>query len=777
MTVSRKVTQRIPVGGKAPVSREQRLEEPASAVSEAGSSADVSSELEVSDASTGAAGGPRPNSPRLEALRLEEVLRLLPQRELEAIIEGLKIRVDGGKRIDIPAQVGRALVSLPESRDPASLPAPSRQLLHRLVEAKGVLKVDALPSAVGPLVARGLVFARADEDGQPELLLPIAYMVQLKAWEGEDPRGLRALLTQVSPNVAASIASHYLGSSATHPISIALEAAWRALMDPVELQRAIDALGPPERKLLSAIEELGGEVDTEELLELEREPLRLRGAMGATPSRRGVGFALERRGFLVPIHPNRHVVPSEVAQLIGARAREARDEQRRAIRASVLEEDHAPRRANFTKDPIPLALAMAVSLREKSVEVRPELGTPRSLITRFATRFGQNATSVALIAALSRAVGLWDASARNVNAPPGSLSLSELGQRLFEVWRQGGAWDEARPEGEVLRAAGTAREASVGGVVRSIVLDALKQLAEGRWVPWQAIAAFVATDGRAPGIARLLERWAVRCGVEPAQASLERVAERIAFESLYVLGCVDIGDPDQLERAGGSPMLRITSRGRAYLSGNAPDAQAQSAFVGGHALRLGEEVRVAHALSVAAVAEIGRVDGQFELVITPASVSAAVASGIDGTSIRMRLEAVAPLPEPISRLLVQASAVLGRAEYVATQGFLWVDDPELRELLRTRRQTADLFVDPSPPGGLLLAAGVELDRVVLRCRSLGVEVLSGGEACHTRSVSAARKGPGTQPPESEPRAHSATQRRITATRRRDTTTKRTTRLA
>jgi hypothetical protein len=238
---------------------------------------------------------------------------------------------------------------------------------------------------------------------------------------------------------------------------------------------------------------------------------------------------------------------------------------------------------------------------------------------------------------------------------------------------------------------------------------------------------------------------------------------------------VDIGDPDQLEHPSGSPMLRITTRGRAYLSGRAPDVQANSAYVGGHALRLGEEVRVAQALSVAALAEIGRVDGQFELVITPASVSGAVASGIDGTSIRSRLEAIAPLPEPIARLLVQASAVLGRAEYVATQGFLWVDDPELRELLRTRRQTADLFVEPSPPGGLLLAAGVELDRVVLRCRSLGVEVLSGGEACHTqsRSLSATRRN-AAAPPESEPRAHSGTQRRVTgATRRRDTTTKRT----
>src|SRR3712207_8263738 len=48
------------------------------------------------------------------------------------------------------------------------------------------------------------------------------------------------------------------------------------------LERELDALATAERRLLVAIEELGGEVDTEELLELEREPLRLRGASGAT---------------------------------------------------------------------------------------------------------------------------------------------------------------------------------------------------------------------------------------------------------------------------------------------------------------------------------------------------------------------------------------------------------------------------------------------------------------------------------------------------------------
>jgi hypothetical protein len=781
----------------------------------------------------------QPTGGRPRALRLEQVLRLLPARELQAIVEGLRISIDRGKRIDAPAQVARALVCLPEARDPSCLPETARQLLHRIIEAKGVLPVNALPSAVEPLVARGLVFARASEGGGAELLLPIAYMVQLKTWEGENPRGVRALLTQVSPSVAAGIASHYLGSSATNPISLSLEAAWSALTDPAYLERELDALATAERRLLVAIEELGGEVDTEELLELEREPLRLRGASGATPSRRGVGFALERRGFLIPIHPNRHVIPSEVAALVGAGRRAARDERRRQIRAVVEGEDHSPRRASFARDVAPLALAMAASVRERNVDVRPDLGTPRSLITRFATRFGQDPSIVALVAALSRAVGLWDASARNASAPPGSWPLNELGRQLFEVWTRSGAWDEARPDGEVLRAAGASREPSVIGVVRSIVLDSLVDLGEGRWIPWEAILGFLLTDSRAPGLARLLERWAQRCGVEPKEATLERVAERIAFESLHILGVVDVGEPDATEgeasglatakphvraasiaadddvdspdawepaahaqgvtrpgsaagqsAAGQSAaaesaserpaqgtgvrrILRVTPRGRAYLSGLTPAVRRESSFRDSQVLRLGEEVTVAAVLALVPFVEIGRVDEQLDVVISTTSVSNALASGLEASAIRQRLESVATLPEPVARALVQASAVLGRAHYVNTPGFLWVDDPELRELLRTRRQTADLFIEPSPPGGLLLAPGVDLERVMLRCRTLGVEVVADAESRTTVASKPGTPKPGaakpgtTLPVDPESRTRSAPTRRASGTRRRE----------
>ncbi|HET7539902.1 MAG TPA: hypothetical protein VFK05_08520, partial [Polyangiaceae bacterium] len=483
------------------------------------------------------------------AIRLVDVLRQLPERELGSLIARLKIRIDEAKRIDVPSQVARMLLQLPEMRDAGILPGPTRELLYRVAEARGVLFAQTLPPAVEPLVARGIVFIRGRDKGV-ELLLPIAHMLQLRSWEGEDPRGARALFSQLHPDVASSIAGHYLGRPATPPVALCLEPAWEVFADPKRLEREVEELAPLERKLLNAIEKVGGEVDTEELLDLEREPMRLRGATGATPSRRGVGFALERRGFLVPVHPNRHVIPSEVVAIVGTQRRVEREQQRREIRSFVLAEDHAPRRARFAEDPAPIALAMALAVRDPSVEVRAGVGTPRSLITKFAARFGRDTEVIALVASLSRAIGLWDPSAVSTASPPGSHSVSELGRALFEAWRRGGAWDEARPDGEALRVTADARETSAVGVVRELVLEALQELGDGRWAPWEAIAAYVRSDARAPGVARLIERWAQRAGVEPMTPA--EVARRIALETLHVLGIVDLGDPetDDLESIG-----------------------------------------------------------------------------------------------------------------------------------------------------------------------------------------------------------------------------------
>jgi hypothetical protein len=256
-------------------------------------------------------------------------------------------------------------------------------------------------------------------------------------------------------------------------------------------------------------------------------------------------------------------------------------------------------------------------------------------------------------------------------------------------------------------------------------------------VPWEAIAGYVRSDSRAPGLSRLIQRWAQRAGVEALTPA--EVARRIAFESLHALGVVDIGDADSDEADSLGPTLRITPRGRSFLSepgaNSGPKSSSDhSRFTDNQALRIGPLTKTGHVLSLSPFVEVGAVSGTLDVLITAQTLALALGAGFEADVVKARIEQVATLPDPIARTLAQASAVVGRGEFVATSGFLWVEDPEVRELLRTRRQTQDLFVDPSPPAGLLLAPGIDLERLARRCRSLGVEVIVEGEVYRTRSI-------------------------------------------
>lgn len=141
--------------------------------------------------------------------------------------------------------------------------------------------------------------------------------------------------------------------------------------------------------------------------------------------------------------------------------------------------------------------------------------------------------------------------------------------------------------------------------------------------------------------------------------------------------------------------------------------------------------------------------------MAPQTLARALSAGFEADALRQRIEAVAPMPETLSRTLAAASVVLGRGSFVPACGFLWVDDPNVLELLRTRRSTAELFVDPSPPGGLLVSAQVDLERLTRRCRTVGVEILVEGQVVRARTL---------PPPPVAPMAPSASARRSSSTR-------------
>jgi hypothetical protein len=424
---------------------------------------------------------------------------------------------------------------------------------------------------------------------------------------------------------------------------------------------------------------------------------------------------------------------------------------------------------------------VATGVRDAAHDVKPNVGTPRSLLTKLAQRFGRSSDAIALIGALSRSLGLWEPAALGTTSPPGSLSVSELGPALFRIWLRGGSWDEARPESELLRAPVELREPSPIVPLREMVLEALLELGEDGWIPFGALVRYVREDPRVPGIERLLRRWADRCTPGSAPPPVETIVRRIALESLPVLGLVDIGDDSRAfaavraERAERDPRaeptpddfdlpLRLGPRGRALARAELGDAKpplelgdsgvlvaagssttpggdelgsgvhtrgaalAASRFLDTQVLRVGGNAKVGHVLALATIAEVGRVEDGIDLVLSPQAIARAISAGAHGDEVRDRIEAVAPLPESLSTVLAQASAIVGRGSFVRTSGFLWVDDDDVRELLRRGRTTADLFVEPSPPAGLLVAPSVELERVVRRCRGVGVEVEIGEDA-------------------------------------------------
>jgi hypothetical protein len=436
--------------------------------------------------------------------------------------------------------------------------------------------------------------------------------------------------------------------------------------------------------------------------------------------------------MLIPVYPNRHIVPTEVAQIVGARRNAARERHREQIRAFVLEGDHAPHRARFSTHAALFAMGLALVVREPGSEVRSGIGTPKSLVSKLATRFGREPREVALVAALSRAIGLWDTSAISSSAPPGSLDLYDLAQHLFLAWQRGGAWDEARSEPEVLRLPPDRRDCSASGVVRELVLEALRDLGESRWIPWASLEGYLSADRHMAGTERLLRRWAERVSV-PATTPME-VARRIVLESLPTLGILDLGEEND---DNGKPAiaLRLTTIGRWLVTGETPTFDTtESKFIGTKVLRIGNSTTVGAILNLFGFADVERASDTLDLALAPHSLARAISAGYEAATLRQRIEAVAPLPEELSHTLTQASLVVGRGSFALASGFLWVDDPNIRELLRTSRSTAELFVDPSPPAGLLVAPQVDLDRLVRRCRTVGIEIVLEGQVLRGRSI-------------------------------------------
>src|SRR5262249_4059281 len=162
-------------------------------------------------------------------------------------------------------------------------------------------------------------------------------------------------------------------------------------------------------------------------------------------------------------------------------------------------------------------------------------------------------------------------------------------------------------------------DASPIGALREMVIDALQDLGEGRWVPWHSLEGYLGADERIAGIERLLRRWSERAGVEPPDVLA--TTRRIALETLPALGSIDLGGSAE-EIAAGGPTVRLTPRGRSLLAGAKPTIDpTPSKFIDTQALRVGQSAKIAHVLGLAQFSELGRVGDQLDVLLTPQAIA------------------------------------------------------------------------------------------------------------------------------------------------------------
>ena len=267
----------------------------------------------------------------------------------------------------------------------------------------------------------GLMFA-ARRDRASSSSSPPRTSVQLRSWEGEDPRGIRALLAQAPFETMSAIAAHYLGRPATPPIcALARDGAGRCWADPHKLAEEIEKLSATERRVLEAVEHEGGEVGH------RRAPGARTRAAQTAHGNRGDAVASWRRLLARAARPPRPGAPEPARRADrggrdhrrgtagGARGAPRAGAELRPVGATTL---RGARASRSTRSPWRWALALAAP-RGGQRSRDPGSGR-RSRWCRSSPRASAaSRRTSALVIALSRAIGLWEPSAIMRRRPPG----------------------------------------------------------------------------------------------------------------------------------------------------------------------------------------------------------------------------------------------------------------------------------------------------------------------------------------------------------------------
>lgn len=681
-------------------------------------------------------------------MRLADAIAAMDPARLESFVARHGIAVDPRKQLAAAEQIARALTQ-PGRRGRAALagrsavaslagferwPDEVRSVARLLAASRHGRRRDELGGGVIPLIDADLALPAP---GAPErVVMPGAYRVLVPASPADDPRALRLLLGGADDETLLAMQAHLFGRASTAPRALVLGDLLERLEDAGAIEEEIGKLPAREHALLAAIEARGSELDVGEVLELEKEPVRYASATPATLPKRSAAYGLMRRGLLFAVPPDRLVVPTEVAERIGAERRAAAAQVRAQTKRRVASIDLTPARARLAEDPGPAAVGLLAALRAEGVAIPADGGAPRTAVKRAARWVGIAGEEGAaqMLIAVARASGLARSSA----------PIATAGGALFERWRRSGAWDEAREDPDGHRASpGASSRRGRGGpsvrqptptaALRAAVLDVLEELPPGRFALVDDVIASALSDLRASSAERLLQRANARAR-GGFVATPRAAVERILRVSLPLLGAVDVGraehENDRAGEAHAREVVRLSARARRWLADPAPGSgapegtPAESRWEGGR-FRIDPTTPIVRVLAAADAIDVVLSGGDLVGLVTEATLRRAIERGADLDEIAARLESIAgPFADdqPAQRAFESVRAGRILCTLVPASAFVAIADPALLAQLAADADAAELFVFPSPAGGLLVRDGVPLARVSRFLRRYGGEI-------------------------------------------------------
>lgn len=629
-------------------------------------------------------------------MRLIDAIAALGAKSFERLCRRQGVAIDERKRFPAAEQAARQLAE--SFRAPADLPAAAQSALRFLASHGQGAPRSELGGGVLPLIERDMVFDVPSKPGQ--VAMPSAFRVQLAPSKGEDRASLRALLSVANEETRQALGQQLLGRRPTGPIALHLGDLLDRLESEEGLAASLAELSPKQRRLVEAIEARGAQLETDELLELERSPARVRLRGGSALPSSSASLQLSVRGLLLARARGLWVVPSEVAERVGASRRAAERVRRRELLDAVTDdEDLSPTRATLADDPTAVALALIAELRaEGGIEGRLR----RSAVEAAARRIDVTAQRAHVLVALARDAGAKLERAR----------VADVGSILFARWRDGAAWDEARRAPDAHRARVAVVEmATPTAALRSALLELLLAMPEERFAPLDELVRATLGDLRNAGAPRILARAATRhAGAfqEDAAAIVGGIAESLAA----------IGAADRAE-VGHRTVLRLSKRGRRWMTGEPAAGDEPSAWDGAR-LRVGGGANVRETLLAARCAIALPSDRGLSLRVERERIEHAVALGIEASELRDDLERLAePLPDPVERAFAAAATARHRVRRVPVSALLLIDDPDLLARIGADEELRELVLARDPVGGLLVREGVGVPRLARALARVG----------------------------------------------------------